>query len=229
MISRVMRYSGTGWSCVRCAYGPITLCGRPFQVLPLASAVSYRRPYNPSWQASWFGPLPLSLAATGGISSISFPLATKMFLFTRFASLAGYGGFSAVGCPIRTSRDHSFGAAPPGFSQLSASFIASDSLTIHRAPLGAYIFRHACLFHDSVVVKDPRPVTRPRKLGQAATDPAGRDGDASTACLPLGGPPSGGGGGGACGAGGGGKEIRTPDPVLAKHVLYQLSYTPTSS
>ena len=82
-------------------------------------------------------PLPLSLAATGGISSISVPLATKMFQFTRFASLAGYGGFSAVGCPIRTSRDHSFGAAPPGFSQLSASFIASDSLTIHRAPLGA--------------------------------------------------------------------------------------------
>ena len=31
-------------------------------------------------------PLPLSLAATGGISSISFPLATKMFQFTRFAS-----------------------------------------------------------------------------------------------------------------------------------------------
>ena len=27
---------------------------------------------------------------------------------------------------------------------------------------------------------------------------------------------------------GGGKEIRTPDPVLAKHVLYQLSYTPFS-
>ena len=26
---------------------------------------------------------------------------------------------------------------------------------------------------------------------------------------------------------GGGKEIRTPDPVLAKHMLYQLSYTPS--
>jgi hypothetical protein len=115
-------------------------------------------------------PLPLSLAATGGISSISFPLATKMFQFTRFASLAGYGGFSAVGCPIRTSRDHSFGAAPPGFSQLSASFIASDSLTIHRAPLGACIkIRHACLFHDSVVVKDP-----PRSPG--AKTCAGSDG-----------------------------------------------------
>ena len=25
---------------------------------------------------------------------------------------------------------------------------------------------------------------------------------------------------------GGDKEIRTPDPMLAKHVLYQLSYTP---
>ena len=32
-----------------------------------------------------------------------------------------------------------------------------------------------------------------------------------------------------CGAGqksGGGKETRTPDPLLAKQVLYQLSYTP---
>jgi hypothetical protein len=28
------------------------------------------------------------------------------------------------------------------------------------------------------------------------------------------------------GSGGGGKEIRTPDIMLAKHVLYQLSYTP---
>ena len=81
--------------------------------------------------------LPLSLAATGGISSISCPLATKMFQFTRFASLAGYYGFAVVGCPIRISRDRRFGAAPPGFSQLSASFIASDSLTIHRAPLSA--------------------------------------------------------------------------------------------
>ena len=26
--------------------------------------------------------------------------------------------------------------------------------------------------------------------------------------------------------GGGGKEIRTPDPLLAGQVLYQLSYTP---
>ena len=28
------------------------------------------------------------------------------------------------------------------------------------------------------------------------------------------------------GSGGGGKEIRTPDILLAKQVLYQLSYTP---
>jgi hypothetical protein len=45
-----------------------------------------------------------------------------------------YGGFASVGCPIRTSRDHRFGAAPPRFSQLSTSFIASDSLTIHPTP-----------------------------------------------------------------------------------------------
>jgi hypothetical protein len=123
---------------LRCAYGPITLCGRPFQVLPLALPDPTSPALQPQLASQLVWPLPLSLAATGGISSISVPLATKMFQFTRFASLAGYGGFTAVGCPIRTSRDHSFGAAPPGFSQLSTSFIASDSLTIHRAPLGAY-------------------------------------------------------------------------------------------
>jgi hypothetical protein len=31
---------------------------------------------------------------------------------------------------------------------------------------------------------------------------------------------------GESGSGGGGKEIRTPDILLAKQVLYQLSYTP---
>ena len=67
------------------AYGPITRCGAPFQVLrldhPCLNAV-----LQPQGASSLVWPLPLSLAATGGISSISVPLVTKMFQFTRLAS-----------------------------------------------------------------------------------------------------------------------------------------------
>ena len=49
-------------------------------VSPISPALQPRSVNTPVW------PLPLSLAATGGISSISVPLATKMFQFTRFAS-----------------------------------------------------------------------------------------------------------------------------------------------
>jgi hypothetical protein len=69
----------------RFVYGPITLCGEPFQVLLLALMV-LNRVLQPQGVNPLVWPLPLSLAATGGISSISFPLATKMFQFTRFAS-----------------------------------------------------------------------------------------------------------------------------------------------
>jgi hypothetical protein len=78
---------------------------------------------------------PRSLAATDGISVISFPRATKMFQFTRLTPLTWSTRFAGRGCPIRTFRDHRLGAPPPDFSQLSTSFIAFESLTIHPAPL----------------------------------------------------------------------------------------------
>jgi hypothetical protein len=70
------------------AYGPITRCGAPFQVLRLDSMVLHavlqpREASLPVW------PLPLSLAATDGISVISVPPGTKMFQFPGLASLAG--------------------------------------------------------------------------------------------------------------------------------------------
>ena len=58
-----------------------------------------------------------------------------MFQFTGFASLAGYYTFSIVGCPIRTPADHIVCADPRGFSQLIASFVASESLGIPHTPL----------------------------------------------------------------------------------------------
>ena len=50
----------------------------------------------------------------------------------------GYRAFSTVGCPIRTPADRWVCAPPRGFSQLVASFIASESLGIPRAPLITY-------------------------------------------------------------------------------------------
>jgi hypothetical protein len=45
------------------------------------------------------------------------------------------GSFHPPGCPIRTSRDLSPRAAPPGFSQLATSFLACPRPGILRAPL----------------------------------------------------------------------------------------------
>ena len=58
-----------------------------------------------------------------------------MFQFPGFASLAGWYAFSVPGCPIRTPADHLVRADPRSFSQLIASFVASESLGIPHAPL----------------------------------------------------------------------------------------------
>ena len=68
---------------------------------------------------------------------MSFPPGTEMFQFPGFASPTYV--FSerypiGVGCPIRTPRDQSLLAAPPGFSQRATSFIASWCQGIHQMP-----------------------------------------------------------------------------------------------
>ena len=135
-VSRAMRYSGycSVFSAAHTGLSPaMATLSRVFcsHIRILNAVLQPRRVNSTVW------PLPFSLAATGGISLISFPLLTKMFQFSRLALLSESYGFSIWGCPIRTSRDYRFGAAPPGFSQLSTSFIASDSLTIHQTPLNA--------------------------------------------------------------------------------------------
>nr|AOE12503.1 hypothetical protein [uncultured bacterium] len=60
-----------------------------------------------------------------------------MFQFTGFTSLTGYYTFNIVGCPIRISADHKLCAPPHSFSQLIASFIASESLGIPHTPLSS--------------------------------------------------------------------------------------------
>ena len=45
-----------------------------------------------------------------------------------------------MGCPIRKSRYQGLFAPKPGLSQLITSFIASESLGIHRSPFFAFLF-----------------------------------------------------------------------------------------
>ena len=66
-----------------------------------------------------------------------------MFQFPPFASgITGLHTFSMQGFPIRTSTDLYSFAAPRSFSQLTTSFVASESLGIHHALLFAsYSYR----------------------------------------------------------------------------------------
>ena len=74
--------------------------------------------------------LPLSLATTDGIDSLSVPADTEMFHFSACCSIETmYSSRSDTelpvpGFPIRASPDQSVYAAPRSFSQLAASFIA---------------------------------------------------------------------------------------------------------
>ena len=68
---------------------------------------------------------------------ISFPTGTQMFQFPAFAISQV---FNLTGCPIRTSTDQSSFAAPRSFSQLTTSFVASESLGIRHTPLFASFY-----------------------------------------------------------------------------------------
>ena len=71
------------------AYGAITRSGIPFQVFWLDVMV-LNAVLQPQGASPLVWPLPFSLAATGGISSISFPPVTKMFQFAGLASFRIY-------------------------------------------------------------------------------------------------------------------------------------------
>ena len=81
------------------------------------------------------GLFPVRSPLLGESLLFSFPAGTKMFQFPALASTSdGCHPFRMTGCPIRKSADQRLCAPPRGFSQLAASFIASESLGIRRAP-----------------------------------------------------------------------------------------------
>ena len=71
-------------------YGPFTLSGAIFHSLRLPNSTPTSGPYNPGSKLPVWA-VPLSLAATDGITSFSFPPVTEMFHFTGSCVTLGYG------------------------------------------------------------------------------------------------------------------------------------------
>ena len=91
--------------------------------------------YNPNIAVTtlvWANPR--SLATTNGIT-IVFSSYGYLDVSVHHVCPFRYYVFNIVGCPIRIFTDHKICASPRNFSQLIASFIASESLGIRHAPL----------------------------------------------------------------------------------------------
>ena len=123
-------------------YGPLTLSGAIFHSLHLIVALPHRAPTTPTAKPLVW-PVPLSLATTYGIASLSFPPVTEMFHFTGYCvprtmySCADGQVLPQPGYPIRTFTDQSVLAAPRDLSQLITSFFAYWHQGIHHALLVA--------------------------------------------------------------------------------------------
>ena len=136
-VSRVTRDAARGRMRTPTGLSP-SLAGRS-RPLRFGIVLPCRGPTTPVVQARlvWAGPR--SLAATKGIA-VAFSSSGYLDVSVprvRFPLARDDRPCGRPGCPIRTSWDHSFFAAPPGLSQLSTSFVASLCQGIHRAPLHA--------------------------------------------------------------------------------------------
>ena len=108
---------------------PFTFFGVLFHTLDLTSSIPHRSPTTPGPKAPVWA-VPLSLATTYGIDSLSFPPVTEMFHFTGCREPAPMNSgrddraLPRPGYPIRKSPGQSVLAAIRSLSQLTTSFIA---------------------------------------------------------------------------------------------------------
>ena len=145
-IPRVPPYSGTASARIRdFAYGPLTLCGAAFQPLPLSLRSAFAggpTTPEPASPRARFGLLRFRSPLLAQSLLLSSPPGTEMFQFPGFASpptRRGCRPTRPAGCPIRKSAHRRVCAPPRGLSQLVASFFASESQGILRAPLSPFL------------------------------------------------------------------------------------------
>ena len=116
------------------------------RAVPCASpriAPALERSYNPAAASPrWrFGLFPVRSPLLGESLLLSLPAGTKMFQFPAFASVFTRMTESLPpGCPIRTSAGRRVFAPRRGFSQLVASFFASESQGLLHVPFSPFLF-----------------------------------------------------------------------------------------
>ena len=136
-VSRAPPYSGLHPLGSAYAYGTITPFGPAFQRVRLRSP-SVMVPLQPRRRrnGTGLGWSPFARRYSGNHCCFLLLRVLRCFSSPGLPpDESGYRAFSSVGCPIRTPADRWVCAPPRGFSQLVASFIASGSLGIPRAPL----------------------------------------------------------------------------------------------
>ena len=127
--------------CFNFAYRPITLYWRTFQNFPLSSQISYCSPATPAGKPAGLDCSAFARHYLRNHFCFIFLRLLRCFTSPGFALEALFDSDSSDGTllppgfPIRTSPDQSLFAAPRSLSQLTTSFIASQSLGIHHTPL----------------------------------------------------------------------------------------------
>ena len=96
------------------------------------------RSYNPRMTSILVWALPISLAATPGISFDFFSFGYWDVSIPQVCSLSGVRTLLRTGYPIQKSPDQSLLPAPRGLSQVATSFFASMCQGIHHVPFLSY-------------------------------------------------------------------------------------------
>ena len=111
------------------AYGSVTLCGRPFQIVPLVDCLitPVEGPTTPRWKPPRFGLFPFRSPLLRKSIFLSIPAGTEMFQFSAFATRDLWIQSRSV----RASRDHHLFDGYPG---LIAVFLALQSLLMPSHP-----------------------------------------------------------------------------------------------
>ncbi len=135
-ISPVPRYSGYWPKNYQFVYGAFTLFRAVFQAASTSDNLLFASPTTPQHKSIEVWAIPRSLATTCGITIVFSSSGYLDVSVLRVYALRQYL-FKVLGCPIRTSTDQRLFAPPRSFSQLTTSFVVSESLGIHHTPLFA--------------------------------------------------------------------------------------------
>ena len=123
-------------------YATVMLYGWTFQIILLHCFVVQRCPTTPILPKQyWFGLFPVRSPLLRESLLFSFPAGTKMFQFPAYASV-NTDTWSSIKwvVPFGDPGIKGYLHLTPGLSQLITSFIASESLGIHRSPFFAFLF-----------------------------------------------------------------------------------------